>query len=140
MANIKCGNCQNIHASVREVRTCYVSGVISRAVAEITKDMPEEVAAPVTPATEGMYKLGNRIFKVQRAVHGSGHLYTKELVSGGFTYASGMIRQLNSSHRMTLEQAKEYGALYGVCCRCAAPLTDEKSIAAGIGPVCATKF
>lgn len=56
------------------------------------------------------------------------------------TYAGGMIRKLNSSHRMTLEQAKEYGALYGVCCRCAAPLTDEKSIAAGIGPVCATKF
>jgi hypothetical protein len=143
MANIKCGNCKDTHASVREVRTCYVGGVISRAVTEIVNS-PEFVDTPpvaeVTPAEEGMYKLGNRIFKVQRAIHGSGHLYAKELVSGGFTYAGGMIRKLNSSHRMTLEQAKEYGALYGVCCRCAAPLTDEKSIAAGIGPVCATKF
>ena len=140
MANIKCGNCQNIHASVREVRTCYVSGVISRAVAEIVKDMPDETPESTTPAEEGMYLLDGRVFKVQRAIHGSGHLYAKELVSGGFTYASGMVRKLNSSHRMTLEQAKEYGSLYGVCCRCAAPLTDEKSIAAGIGPVCATKF
>lgn len=143
MANIKCGNCSENHSSVREVRLCYVGGVISRAVTEIVNS-PEFVDTPpvaeVTPAEEGMYKLGDRIFKVQRAIHGSGHLYAKELVSGGFTYASGMIRKLNSSHRMTLEQAKEYGSLYGVCCRCAAPLTDEKSIAAGIGPYCATKF
>lgn len=143
MASIKCGNCSENRSSVREVRLCYVGGVISRAVTEIVSS-PEFVDAPpvaeVTPAEEGVYKLGNRIFKVQRAIHGSGHLYAKELTIDGFIYAGGMIRHLDSSHRMTLEQAKEYGSLYGVCCRCAAPLTDEKSIAAGIGPVCATKF
>lgn len=140
MASIKCGNCKANHVSVREVRTCYAGGATSRAVTQVVSEVPEEAPAPIEPATEGMYKLGDRIFKVQRAVHGSGHLYAKELAGGGFIYAAGMIRRLNSSHRMTLEQGKEYGALYGICCRCAAPLTDEASIARGLGPVCATKF
>lgn len=140
MANIKCGNCQENHTSVREVRLCYVGKVVSGALNAYAATLPDEEPAVATPATEGMYKVGSRIFKVQRAVHGSGQLYAKELTTGGFVYAAGAIRLLTSDDRMTLEQAKEYGALYGVCCRCAAPLTDEKSIAAGIGPVCATKF
>ena len=40
---------------------------------------------------------------------------------------------------MTLEEAKEFGKLYGICCRCAAILTDENSIREGIGPICAQK-
>jgi hypothetical protein len=37
---------------------------------------------------------------------------------------------------MTLEVAQQYGKLYGVCAICGRTLTDEKSIADGIGPVC----
>ena len=140
MANITCGNCKATHSSVREVRLCYVGGVVSRAVTAIVES-PEFVdTPPATPATEGMYRMDGRIFKVQRAIHGSGHLYAKELTTDGFVYAGGIVHKLNSSHRMTLEQAKEYGALYGTCCVCGIALTNEKSIAAGIGPVCATKF
>lgn len=40
---------------------------------------------------------------------------------------------------MTLEQAKQFGTIYGVCCSCGRLLTDEGSIEAGIGPVCAKK-
>jgi hypothetical protein len=41
---------------------------------------------------------------------------------------------------MSLEEAKAFGRLYGVCVRCGATLTDEQSIEAGIGPVCAGRF
>jgi hypothetical protein len=143
MASIKCGKCAGTHASVREVRLCYVGSVVKNAVAAIVVDMPEETRAPapaIEPATEGMYLFDGRVFKVQRAVHGSGHLYAKELDGTRFEYAPGMMRKLNSSHKMTLDQAKEYGALYGVCCQCGRTLTNEASIEAGIGPVCATKF
>lgn len=141
MASIKCGKCSGTHASVREVRLCYVGSVVSKALNAYAATLPEEAPEEkVTPATEGMYKLGSRIFKVQRAIHGSGHLYAKELTIDGFIYAGGMMRHLDSSHRMTLAEAKEYGALYGTCCVCGIALTNEKSIAAGIGPVCATKF
>lgn len=96
--------------------------------------------APATALDDGMYlTTDNRIFKVQHAVHGSGRQYAKELVDGSFEYARGAIQQLRSEHRMTLAQAKEFGALYGTCIVCGRTLTDEQSIAAGIGPVCASK-
>lgn len=88
----------------------------------------------------GIYLFNGVVHKVQKAVHGSGNLYAKVLQDGAFVYAPGAIRSLLPEHRMTLEQAKEYGQLYGVCCNCGATLTDEKSIEAGIGPVCARKF
>lgn len=88
----------------------------------------------------GIYLLNGVVHKVQKAVHGSGNLYAKVLQDGAFVYAPGAIRSLLPEHKMTLEQAKEYGHLYGVCCNCGATLTDEKSIEAGIGPVCAKKF
>jgi hypothetical protein len=102
-------------------------------------------ANPVTEA--GMYKKDGVIYKVQLAVHGSGNLYAKKLVPGNaygdkasFTYVPGAISKLTADDKLSLEEAKEFGALYGSCCVCGRTLTDENSIAAGIGPVCATKF
>lgn len=91
------------------------------------------------------------VLKVQRAVHGSGKLYAKRLVppppggnarDGEWVYEgrNGAFRSLSEDTLMTLEDAQEYGHLYGVCCRCGALLTDEQSIADGIGPVCKTRF
>lgn len=93
----------------------------------------------------GMYRVGDEIFKVQRAVHGSGRMYAKRLVVDGpgeahFEIAQGAIRKLTAEDRMTLEDAKAFGALYGVCCNCGATLTDETSIEAGIGPICAKRI
>lgn len=97
----------------------------------------------------GMYRdpSTGEIFKVQIAVHGSGKLYAKALVVEGeghdadvyFEYAAGAIRKIKASWRMSLEEAKEFGALYGTCCVCGRTLTDEKSIDAGIGPVCGSR-
>jgi len=94
-------------------------------------------------ATEGMYKAGETIYKVQKAVHGSGNLYAKQLVVEGtsvrFEYAAGMVRKLTAADRLSLEEAKAFGQLYGTCCCCGRTLTDENSIAEGIGPICASK-
>lgn len=95
-----------------------------------------------SPASQdGWYKVGDDIYKVQRAVHGSGHLYAKKLVitgpgEGSWEYAPGMVRQLTSDQRLSLEDAQAFGKLYGVCAICGKTLTDETSIADGIGPVC----
>lgn len=108
-------------------------------------------AAPTTKTVvdEGMWIIGefgfhsaHEIYKVQTAVHGSGRLYAKRLDENGtFIHAPGAIRKLAAEGRkMTLKEAKEYGALYGTCVRCGRTLTDENSIAAGIGPICAEKF
>ncbi len=55
-------------------------------------------------------------------------------------YQGAAARFVKAEQRMTLEQAKAFGAIYGVCCNCGATLTDETSIEAGIGPVCAGRF
>lgn len=95
---------------------------------------------------DGMYRDGDgNIFKVQRSQ--AGRLYAKALVrdeskkSGwAFEYAAGAVRRLSPAMRMTVEQAREFGVATGTCCVCGRTLTDEESIEAGIGPVCAGKF
>lgn len=108
-----------------------------------------KTTTPSHEAPEGMHQLGERIFKVQRAVHGSGHMYAKELVDHTtgdedphfvFERAPGVVRQLSEDTKMSLQEAKWFGALYGVCCVCGRVLTNEDSIASGIGPVCAKGF
>ena len=99
----------------------------------------------IRPAVDaGFYLHNGNIIKVQQAVHGSGNLYAKKLIidgdSGSFEYTPGLIRNISFNEKLTLEQAKEFGQLYGMCCRCGATLTDETSIANGIGPVCGGKF
>jgi len=112
-------------------------------------------------AEEGMYLVSldggpeMSIYKVQRAVHGSGKLYAKVLVidvepvrdADGtviepaechFDYAPGVIYRLRPEHKMTIEQMKNFGALYGSCCFCAKTLTDEDSIHNGYGRKCAS--
>jgi hypothetical protein len=95
--------------------------------------------------TEGMYVKGDdaatcTIAKVQKAVHGSGNLYAKRLnPTGGFDYVRGLIREIATQdgwRALTLDEAKAFGKLYGTCCVCGRTLTNEDSIAAGIGPIC----
>lgn len=106
-----------------------------KAVSSVPSSQPGEVE-------DGIYFKNGDVLKVQTAVHGSGRKYAKILIkaTGKFEYRPGLIRSLSAHHKMTLEQAKEYGALYGMCCNCGKTLTNEDSIEAGIGPVCAKKF
>lgn len=102
----------------------------------------------------GMYRMDGVIYKVQVAVHGSGRLYAKQLIVDReavrdehgkivepaevhFERVPGAVFRLRNEHRMSKEEATQFGALYGTCCVCGRTLTKEESIDAGIGPVCA---
>lgn len=102
------------------------------------------VARRPGPAAEGWYRVDGVIYKVQKAVHGSGQLYAKRLTvadgTGVWEYAKGMVYRLTADDRLTIEEAEAFGKLYGVCGICGKTLTDEKSIARGIGPVCAARL
>lgn len=88
---------------------------------------------------EGMYKVGDDIFKVYFTQ--AGHIATKQLTEDGFEYTGRKpLSMIKPEHRMTLDEAKEYGKVTGTCCNCGRLLTNEESIANGIGPICATKF
>lgn len=111
------------------------------------KTIPKPKAQPREEIEDGMYVLDGEIFKVQHAVHGSGRQYAKRLVPGAeygekatFTYAPGIVSRLAPENRMTVGQAREFGAMYGTCVRCGATLTAEDSIDRMMGPICAGKL
>lgn len=133
-----------------EVRTSYTKAEAS---AEITRLLKLRESGQVrTPKAveEGMYRTPDgQIYKVQIAVHGSGRPYAKRLVkldepremakgtrTHDFVREPGALAKLTPEMRMTLDEMKEWGKLYGTCCKCGITLTDETSIADGIGPVC----
>jgi hypothetical protein len=132
------------------VRTKAAASALIERLLAMPKAAPalaSQATHPADKAPEGMHKIGDEIFKVQKAVHGSGHLYAKRLVAGEgygskarFVYAPGVLKVLTTDTLMTLDEAKAWGALYGTCCVCGRTLTNEDSIEAGIGPVCAGKF
>jgi hypothetical protein len=100
----------------------------------------KESTTKTVEITEGMYKLSDRIFKVYMN-RAETCLLVKELIDGEFEYmGSAQWKLPKAATRMTLDEAKAYGALTGTCCVCSRKLTDEGSIKAGIGPVCESKF
>lgn len=118
------------------------------------ESLPDPAARVLKVAEEGMYRTPDGdIYKVQLAIHGSGRPYAKRMVEVAkpqkvahgvrtheFVFESGALSKLTADMKMTLEQAKEWGALYGTCCRCGITLTNEESIARGLGPICADRW
>jgi hypothetical protein len=127
----------------------YASEVIDRLLA-MPKPQRAPKSAPTqgsddTPVEDGMYIKEGVIYKVQLAIHGSGKPYAKRLVadefgSSRFEYAPGVVHRLRPEDKLTKEEAKNWGALYGTCCRCGRTLTAEDSIERMMGPVCYGKM
>lgn len=116
-----------------------------------------ETARPERPAyvTEvGMYRVGERIFKVLPARHSDRH-YAKELTDFHwedgqpvaehegtlrFVYAPGAMAVIKAEHRMTPEQERAFGKLIGHCVDCGKLLTKPESVDYGKGPVCSDNY
>lgn len=138
--------------AVREWAHRAGSAAVSAKIDEL-RNMPKVASAqqPTTEPEDGIYYVpddegpGN-IFKVYKMVHGSGRQGIKRLThdgdqKGSFVYLGLAVKHLPANaKKMSLEEAKAFGRLYGFCVRCGATLTDEGSIAAGIGPVCSGKW
>lgn len=132
---IKCGHCADRHETVIQVRGCY-QGTSSVAVLERT------------PVTEpGMYRRDDSVFQVvwnKSETYLYAKLYVPTYVAGKlhkfeFTYDKGAIFTLDAGDRMTVAEVAQLGKSTGWCWVCHRKLTVQKSIEAGIGPVCAKK-
>lgn len=66
-------------------------------------------------------------------------LFGKRMQAAGLD-DSDILPVLRDLENDPLGTAKAHGKLAGRCCSCGRELTDENSIAAGIGPICAEKF
>ena len=72
------------------------------------------------------------------AAYGSRKTYGKQGPDG--TYAGSIQAQLKAILDNPLEAMVAYGKLTGTCGKCGRILEDEESVAAGIGPICASKM
>lgn len=164
MASITCGNCKQTHFSVAAVRECYWAAkevasrpdnydpgvhLSEREYEDIRRAEEDRVRESIwTSEDSGIYKDPNsdRIFKVYDSINNPGRILCKILVvdkfekKGRFQYQGMASRWIKHDWKLSLEDAKKFGQIYGVCCMCGRTLTDEESIANGIGPICAGKF
>jgi len=135
------------HMDIHNLWTPGREGNISRWIDRLIAKVSElRKAQPAARIEDGMYVLDGTIYKVQHAVHGSGNQYAKRLVPPAqegdratFEYAPGMVRKLRPEHRMSMDQAREWAALYGTCVRCGRVLTREDSIERMMGSTCYEK-
>lgn len=86
----------------------------------------------------GVYRQGGKIYRVVQRPNGNRR--AELLHNGSYIYAKGVVYRLRPADRLTLEQELEYGRTEFRCIRCGTKLTDPDSQAAGIGPVCITKW
>jgi hypothetical protein len=110
---------------------------------------PVTTTGPTAPAKvtldDGLYMLDGEVYKVKRS-NGAGRQYASVLVpgadgkGGSFHYAKGVVYRLTPESKMTIEQAKAHGALYGQCACCGRLLSNDESIELGIGPICREKY
>ncbi len=135
----KCGRCgQRVDADAG-----LLTGTAGSWGVEHTGECPDtEPETPPEPVPEGTHRADGAIYRVQRA-RGSGRLYAKRLTTDDgpeWQYAPGALRGLSADTLLTLAEAKSWGVLTGICAVCGRTLTNEISVAAGIGPVCAARF
>lgn len=143
MASITCGNCDQTHFSVADVRACHEHSGSAGATSTVRRSA-SVATVPVIPRPleEGYYSNGSEI--VQLVLSKTDRLYAKRLViidgRGSWVYAPGLISRMQNYSPLTLEQASEFGVRFGVCAVCGRTLTNPDSIDRGIGPVCAEGF
>lgn len=121
-----------------EATIAEASALIERLKASVAKaraaSKPELVA-------EGIYRRSSdgSMFRVQTSEQG--RRYAKLLLpSGGWGYEKGAIYTLAADERLTLAELKAWGLDTGVCAVCGRLLSTPESVAAGIGPVCASRY
>jgi len=109
------------------------------------KARPAVSAPKTTKVGDGFYLLPDpdgefsSYVKVQEARNGSGRLYAKRWDGEHWQYEPGLVYKITPEMTLTAEQAKAWGKLYGNCIYCSRDLTDDRSITAGYGPICAEK-
>jgi hypothetical protein len=104
----------------------------------------KEVTPPMKITEVGAYILNGIVYSIRQ------HSETKRW--SVWTYSdtaeryvrndkeSNVLYQLDTTDRLTLELAIKYSAQVGICVHCGKTLTVLKSVAGGIGPICAKKY
>lgn len=138
---------------LREVQEGYPTKEASRAIDAAAQAMPKprvQSLFPEAPKVKeavpvGFYFLDGEVYKVKHSQGDTTRRYayifkTDGTTKGRYEYTKGAIYRLTLADKLTLAQAAAIGHRTGVCCCCGKELSDSKSVALGIGPVCIKKY
>lgn len=125
----------------------HIASTTIDALVRCPKLASKSVQQPASKAglEDGYYTFNDKTIKIVRSPQ-TGNLYAKELTVSGWEYSQGTVYQMKNPAKygtptkLTVEEAGKLGHIYGRCIICSRTLTDEYSIANGIGPVCAGKL
>ncbi len=109
---------------------------------------PRAAASSAVTLDDGVYKRPTgEIVRVYHTIHGRNIQVGKVLVvtdngddtfSAEFEYGGkAALNGLAADMRMTEDEAKAFGRMYHLCCRCSTPLTRDESNHVGYGKTCA---
>lgn len=117
---------------------------VSAIIAELKLQVDKQ--AQVTITEVGAYLLGETIYSIREGNHskrlqvwGYNEGFEKYLRVDSRTEKD-VLSQLQPENRLTLEQAIKYSAHTGICVHCGRTLTLLKSVAGGMGAICAKKY
>lgn len=140
---------ESLRDSVNSMSFADISAFISGMAQQPLRAQPEAVSrAEGHVLVDGIY-ISEDLKDIRKAYWNLEHsrLLCKQLiviregfrVETSWAYLGTAASNLAGYKLLNKEDAIQYGQLYGICGRCGRLLNDEKSIAAGIGPVCAAK-
>lgn len=144
---IRCAHCKGRHDTVAEVRACANGTNVAVKLATLSKPTEPRILTREKVTEPGMYRVGDTVYLVVQN-KAKTQLYARRLVKvmkGGqvhkmsFVFDKGAIYRIDARDRMTVAQVEEIGRTTGFCMVCLRELKIQKSIQAGIGPVCAKK-
>jgi hypothetical protein len=117
------------------------------------RQAPRDVVTPADGLVPGVYRHNGTIYVVKLNQRQTG-MYAKRLVEIGgrrlteadtvvqieFEYDRDALRHLRPADQMSLEEARPFIIRYGRCIFCNTVLSDAKSVARGVGPVCIRRY
>lgn len=103
----------------------------------VTPAASTPASAATGPVGPGTYLMDGEVYQVKEGKRYANRLNRETM---RFEYAKGAIHQLTPAHKLTLEQAKQFGDLTHHCACCGKRLTKKLSIERGVGPVCYGNF
>lgn len=138
------GGLELLNATLNKYGKNTLDDLSREAVSEIINSLIKKVDTPIKITEVGAYLYDETIYSIRKGVQsGKWQVWVyNEVVK---TYIRNdkllpLLKVITPDNRLTLEQAIQYSAQTGVCCHCGRTLTLLKSVASGMGAVCAKKY
>lgn len=155
-----CGNCKSNHTTVQEVKDCFAGhGTVMTKAPEVegfakqyieSRDFKPMATSP-EPLPASSYALetanGLAFYEVQNGKgKWKGTQFLVKLIGHPGTWKKIPVK--GSARSIVMAQLQEdpkaaailFSRNFTICAVCGSPLSDPESLAAGLGPVCATRF